>query len=294
MARMLADYGFDFTRINAHLLVSNQTDSQFYDNVYQSYLGRTYQDVARFDYVTAYSYRAFFGGSDVRFDSSGTKVIAGTATGYVVTVWGGSSFVPLWLVDGFSIAATKVASAIETSSTSDDFALLAAVLAGNDTIRLSPEADKMRGYTGNDKLFGNGGNDVLFGNEGDDTLVGGAGNDVLTGGAGRDLFVFSSAAIATNADSVRDFEKGVDKLALDDDVFSALGTGTATGRSINTAHFKVGATARDGNDYLVYDTATDKLYFDPDGSGPELARPVATIALAGSAAPAASDFLLLS
>lgn len=272
MARLLADYGFDYTRLNAHLLVSNQTDFRFYNDVYESVLGRTYEDVARFDYVTSYNYRSYFGGKGIQFNDSYTKVISGTATGYVVTVWDGGSYVPLWLVDGFSIPASQVASAINTATTSDDFSLIASMLAGNDTMRLSPDADKMRGYSGNDKLYGNGGNDVLFGNDGDDTLFGGTGNDVLVGGTGRDRFVFSSSVISSNADSVRDFERGVDKIVLDDDVFPALGTGTTAGKSINAAYFRVGSTARDGNDYLIYDATTDKLYFDPDGNGPDLPR----------------------
>ena len=294
MARVIAEYGFDYTRVNMHLLVSRQTDFRFYDDTYQSYLGRTYQDVAKFDYSTGSDYRAFFGGSGVRFNDNFTEVVAGTATGFVEAVWDGSSYVPLWLVDGFSIPATRIAAAIDSSSRTDDFSVIATILAGNDTMRLSSFADKMRGYSGNDKLYGNGGNDVLFGNEGDDTLAGGADNDVLLGGSGRDRFVFASSAASANADSIRDFERGVDKILLDDDVFTGLGSGTATGKPINAANYRIGTAARDGNDYLVYDTGTNKLYFDPDGSGPETPKLIATIPLTGSSAPAASDFLLMT
>lgn len=166
--------------------------------------------------------------------------------------------------------------------------------AGNDVIYGNSFVDSIGGYSGNDRLFGRGGNDRLRGDAGDDRLSGGAGNDVLYGGAGADRFVFDTQTGSTNIDSIRDFAKGVDRLVLDDDIFSRLGTGTAAGKSISPAHYKVGAAAGDSNDFLIYNPRTDKLYYDSDGKGPSEAVQIATIALSGSSAPAYTDFLLVT
>ena len=45
--------------------------------------------------------------------------------------------------------------------------------------------------------------------------------------------------------------------------------------------------------YLIYNPATDKLYYDNDGNGARAAVQIATITLSGAAAPAYSDFLLV-
>jgi len=86
--------------------------------------------------------------------------------------------------------------------------------------------------------------------------------------------------------------KGTDKLVLDDDIVGKLGVGTATGKAILSANYKVGAAA-DANDYLIYNPATDKLYYDNDGNGAHAAVQIATIVLSGTTAPAYSDFLLV-
>ena len=80
---------------------------------------------------------------------------------------------------------------------------------------------------------------------------------------------------------------------LDDDIFGKLGVGTAAGKGINSANFKVGTAAGDSNDYLIYNPSTDKLFYDVDGSGSRAAVQIATVTLAGSAAPTYKDFLLV-
>ena len=84
-----------------------------------------------------------------------------------------------------------------------------------------------------------------------------------------------------------------DRIEAEADAFAAL-EALNCGKPINAANYRIGTAARDGNDYLVYDTGTNKLYFDPDGSGPETPKLIATIPLTGSSAPAASDFLLMT
>jgi Ca2+-binding RTX toxin-like protein len=108
--------------------------------------------------------------------------------------------------------------------------------AGNDTLRGGDGDDFLFGDAGFDSLFGDSGNDVLNGGLGNDklqgglgadTLLGGVGDDVLTGGPGRDVlvggrgadkFVFNaltqSGTTVQTADLIRDFQSGIDKIAL--------------------------------------------------------------------------------
>ena len=56
---------------------------------------------------------------------------------------------------------------------------------------------------------------------GDDTLTGGNGDDVLTGGKGADIFIFHRPDAGTrHADSVTDFELGVDKIRIGEDLLA--------------------------------------------------------------------------
>jgi Ca2+-binding RTX toxin-like protein len=191
------------------------------------------------------------------------------------------------------MSAITLANAIYTRSTSDDFSIISSVLAGNDLLQMSQYDDRIRGYAGDDRIVGRAGNDVLVGDGGADILLGGVGIDRLTGGTGADRFVFDTTPNSTNIDTITDFVKGVDKIVLDDDIFTKLGVGTTAGKVIAAANYKVGTAAGDANDYLIYNPATDKLYYDNDGSGARAAVQIATITLSGTTAPAYSDFLLM-
>jgi Ca2+-binding RTX toxin-like protein len=106
--------------------------------------------------------------------------------------------------------------------------------AGHDLLR---GGGSLIGGDGNDRLDGDAGKDTLSGGAGDDTLYGADGNDELrddggrmdagagddsllasggacsmTGGSGADRFYFTLG----NADTVLDFESGVDVFAVDD------------------------------------------------------------------------------
>jgi len=152
---------------------------------------------------------------------------------------------------------------------------------------------------GNDRLIsienvsGSNYSDLMTGSSGANTLAGGLGADKLTGGTGNDRFVFDTAPGSTNIDTVTDFLKGTDKIVLDDDIFTKLGVGTTAGKAISSACYKVGTAAGDGNDYLIYNPATDKLYYDSDGNGAKAAVQIGTITLSGTTAPAYSDFFLV-
>ncbi|MCC7320346.1 MAG: calcium-binding protein [Rubellimicrobium sp.] len=104
---------------------------------------------------------------------------------------------------------------------------------GADRIHGGAGADILPGGTGDDRLWGDGGNDTLMGGSGhdrleggagrdrllggrgNDRLSGGAGNDTLEGGAGADTFVY-----AAGRDVITDFRAGVDRLVLDDALWS--------------------------------------------------------------------------
>jgi Ca2+-binding RTX toxin-like protein len=128
--------------------------------------------------------------------------------------------------------------------------------------------------------------------------VGGAGSDVLTGGADADRFVFDTALGATNVDTIKDFAPGTEKIVLSAKIFIKF-KGSIPSGSIAQDNFVVGAgeaaKANDGNDYLIYDTATDLLYYDADGSGKVAAAVAfAKVELIGADAPAFGDFLVVS
>lgn len=154
-------------------------------------------------------------------------------------------------------------------------------------------ANTLAGNGGANTLKGLGGNDVLSGGAGADRLVGGAGTDKLTGGAGNDAFVFNAFLSAkTNVDSITDFRNVAgnnDVIHLDNAVFAALAkTGAlAAGAFVANAD----GVATDGNDRIVYETDTGKLFYDANGSAAGGSVHFAT--LAAHPALTAADFLVV-
>ncbi|MGB7713314.1 MAG: hypothetical protein WBL95_27915 [Microcoleus sp.] len=89
----------------------------------------------------------------------------------------------------------------------------------DDYINGNQTNDLIIGGKGNDLLFGGKGNDQIYGDIGNDTLIGGLGQDILFGGPDVDTFVLpTNAAVATDslADAIRDFQVGIDTIALTD------------------------------------------------------------------------------
>jgi Ca2+-binding RTX toxin-like protein len=129
----------------------------------------------------------------------------------------------------------------------------------------------------NDSLTGNAAAQTLTGQSGADTLWGAGGVDTLWGGGGADTFIFRETGTA-NADLVRDWASGSDKLALDDAAMGALGA--AGNFSSGDARFAAGAgfsSGRDASDRVVFDTSTGRLYYDADGSGAGASQLIATV-----------------
>jgi Ca2+-binding RTX toxin-like protein len=110
---------------------------------------------------------------------------------------------------------------------------------------------------------GNAADNLLVGNNGRNDLMGLAGDDTLTGNGGADTFVFNAPLDeATNVDVVTDFSVADDTLRLENAFMPGLATGTLAADA-----FRVGTTAVDASDRIIYNDDTGALFFDQDGSG---------------------------
>lgn len=148
-------------------------------------------------------------------------------------------------------------------------------VAGIENVAGTNFADSIFGDALNNRLDGAAGDDFLSGGSGNDRLTGGVGNDTLVGGLGVDTLIsdtgierFRYNSIAEGGDIINIFVSGGaqgDKFVLDDASFTRFTAGAA----VNAANLKVGTTdlAADANDYLIFNTVTDKLWYDADGTG---------------------------
>lgn len=144
---------------------------------------------------------------------------------------------------------------------------------GNDRIDGREGRDRINGGSGNDRLSGGDDNDRLLGGDGRDQLSGGAGQDRLTGNGGADSFIFAESLRSGNADRITDFSSnGGDRILLDSDIFSGLGSGQLDG-----ADFRNGTSASGTGAQIVYDRETGRLWFDPDGEGGAGGRLIAVL-----------------
>jgi Ca2+-binding RTX toxin-like protein len=120
-----------------------------------------------------------------------------------------------------------------------------------------------RGSERKETVIGGGSTDLIDGRGGNDVLDGAWGNDELTSGPGRDLFVFRLSASTANADIVTDFGAS-DRIQVDGDIFGVSGKGKK-GVGVLKAKFFAEGSAKDGNDYLVYDKPSGDLFADWNG-----------------------------
>lgn len=148
-------------------------------------------------------------------------------------------------------------------------------------------ANKITGNVHGNSLSGLAGSDTIDGGDGDDVINGGIGSDTLTGGDDTDSFVFDTALVPANRDTLIDFDGFEDTIRLDNAVFKAIG---AVG-VLKASAFKLGAKATDGDDRIIYNKATGGLFYDADGSG--AAKAVLFTTLLNKAAISAADFQVI-
>ncbi len=84
--------------------------------------------------------------------------------------------------------------------------------AGDDWVAGYKGVDTLNGMGGNDTLNGGAHDDIINGGDGADRIIGDTGNDSLTGGTGADQFRVTT--LAFGADTIADFENGVDKIRV--------------------------------------------------------------------------------
>ncbi|MGX7895868.1 hypothetical protein [Tsuneonella sp. HG222] len=150
-------------------------------------------------------------------------------------------------------------------------------------------------YEGVEHLVGGLMDDFFIGNDGANRLNGAMGADTLLGAGGADIFMFTYAPGATsiwgnpNVDLILDFATGVDRIELGAAAFPGLPVGT-----LAAGAFWAGTAAHDGDDRILYDAGTGKLFFDPDGTGGQAALLFAVLGeTSHPAALAASDFVVV-
>ncbi|SMX46417.1 M10 family metallopeptidase [Actibacterium lipolyticum] len=133
--------------------------------------------------------------------------------------------------------------------------------AGEDTVAGGNGTDFLFGGDDADGLNGGAGLDFLIGGEGADRLDGGGGNDMMIGGAGADIFVFTSF-VSGEADSIRDFEDGLDLIELAGVAgFSALTISDASTAQITATVVEVNGLSITLQGVEVADLSADDFVF---------------------------------
>ena len=143
-----------------------------------------------------------------------------------------------------------------------------------NTLSGNRHANTLSGGDGNDTLSGSGGNDTLSGGAGNDLLAGGSGTDTLTGGGGQDQFRFDTALSVAGVDRITDFSVTDDTLVLDHRIFTTLVEGPLAADA-----FRIGPSAGDASDRIIYNSATGALLYDADGTGAAAGTQFATLSM---------------
>ncbi len=143
-------------------------------------------------------------------------------------------------------------------------------------------------YTGTESvaLIGNHSSNSLIGGTGADTLTGKFGNDTLTGASGSDKFVFNTKLDGQfNFDQITDFSTGIDKLVLDKTIFARFTN------AVQDSNLVMGMDPQDTDDYLIYDSNTQTLYYDADGNA--VGAKVAFVQVVGINSLSSADFSVI-
>ena len=235
-----------------------------------------------------------FGGNEIGSEFN-LEVTAGTQASSAISSIGSGVFVSVWQdsesagpdASGYHVAGqmteltrTTISDGAGDVLVGDDLRDAMLGKGGADKLMGKDNEDTLNGGGGNDTVSGGAGNDNLIGASGDDRLNGGAsgdrlnggmGDDNLTGAGGADKFLFDAALNPlTNIDRITDFS-GNDLILLDNAVFTGIGA------ALDLAEIRIGASAADANDRIIYNAATGALFFDADGVGGAAQQRFATI-----------------
>lgn len=193
MARLVAYDQFNVLNVDLYWYYYNTYSSLLSNNINFQYNGVTYPD--RY-YVNGYDgyqdLELYFFGSGFAQDSTG-RVSSGVVNFVAEAEYNNGNL--LWYAEGLSISAPALYNAATTVSNLDEYNLIVSAFSGDDTIILSPYADRMSGFAGND------------------TITGGLGQDWLEGGFGNDTFRDTRAGL--NGDRLADFGFG-DRIIITD------------------------------------------------------------------------------
>lgn len=130
--------------------------------------------------------------------------------------------------------------------------------------------------------------DTLIGDGGANRIDGSYGADTITGGGGADTFVLNSRTDAV--DTIADFQHGVDHFELHRTEVFIPGHQPPAG-TLGVQYLAIGSQATTPDQVLVYDSGSNTVFLDPDGSGTQY-QPIALFHVQAGAGITASDFLL--
>ncbi len=139
------------------------------------------------------------------------------------------------------------------------------VLSGNVPLFATGNAlnNRIEGNATGCTLAGGAGNDKLVGQGGDDVLSGGRGSDVLTDLLGHNHFVFNSAVVAGETDTITSFDPSSDVIELSMSQFRAF----AASGQMTAGMLVEGSAALDADDFIIYNVTTKALLYDADADG---------------------------
>ena len=148
-----------------------------------------YHQAGEFALLNPDGSKTYYRGAGLVWNESLGHFTAGTVTAIYHYTMAGAYVDGL---SGLSMTVTALQSLL-TAAVSDasTAALVAALMAGNDTLQ---------GESGNDVLDGGAGNDSLNGGDGNDMLTGGRGADVLSGGNGSDWACYGASLTGVRVD----------------------------------------------------------------------------------------------
>ncbi|MCB2077869.1 MAG: cadherin-like domain-containing protein [Novosphingobium sp.] len=179
MAFFRAFSSFDILAVDLNWFARNNTSSNIVKdaNVEVPQAGATYQDYIVIDGATAQQeFRLELFGTGITTESQG--VVTGGAVN-AVFVSNLATETINWFAADFALNADATIAIIQSADTDDDLALLAAIMAGSDTVVLSSANDRFASFGG------------------DDIVAGGGGDDIIDGGAGYDIAIYSSSLAET-------------------------------------------------------------------------------------------------